>query len=235
MNIKQEDKGRGFQQKDQITRSNDYRVIESIEDEDPPTRGQFAQVSYKPIGPQLRDIIIDQDIISHNNQNANEDTILFDPVIRSGIVRFEVQNLNYLDSIGITDESVHFDIYQKPDKARFDKIAIYHKDGLLEHNLVLVKGNSQFRDKGLRVAIEVNMDSNPRTATFFVEGKEQKNYIVDIPSSIRFWVYIEWVDSVFRITQFEQFPKPSAKHGLLKKKRNWGQTWERDFKMESKK
>lgn len=34
------------------------------------------------------------------------------------------------------------------------------------------------------------MDSNPRELTFFVNDIEQNNYIVNIPSAVRFWVRI---------------------------------------------
>ncbi|KAA6372278.1 MAG: hypothetical protein EZS28_032194, partial [Streblomastix strix] len=75
-----------------------------------------------------------------------------------------------------------------------------------------VSGNAEF-DKGNYVALELNMDSTPRTLTFFVDDEEQPQYITYIPESVSFWVFLFEVDSSFKVTKFERLRNPTAKHG----------------------
>ncbi|KAA6328330.1 MAG: hypothetical protein EZS28_053731 [Streblomastix strix] len=69
------------------------------------------------------------------------------------------------------------------------------------------------------------MDSNPRTLTFFINDKEQPNYISNLPDTIRFWVNILTEGSSFKLLQFERLLRPAAKHGPQSKELKWGEHW----------
>ncbi|KAA6394622.1 MAG: hypothetical protein EZS28_009856 [Streblomastix strix] len=62
-------------------------------------------VSYNPIIPDDDNIIASEGKFTLLAQSPS--VILFDPVIRSGIVRFEVNNERDLHGVGIADETEH--------------------------------------------------------------------------------------------------------------------------------
>ncbi|KAA6371450.1 MAG: hypothetical protein EZS28_033022 [Streblomastix strix] len=58
------------------------------------------------------------------------------------------------------------------------------------------------------------MTSNPRRAIFFIEGVEQKNFVIGIPQKIRFYAFISKKSSSFQIMKFEKLIQ-SLSHGVL--------------------
>ncbi|KAA6389744.1 MAG: putative CAMK family protein kinase [Streblomastix strix] len=116
-------------------------------------------------------------------------TIAVDPIIRDGIVRFEV----VFDNTGIwgrciADASVTFASGSLPGEGFNRRMTIrYSFIGWLHHITDGRKGNQEFAD-GQKIAAEVDMRTEPRRLTFFVDDFEQRDYVVGIPSEIRFWV-----------------------------------------------
>ncbi|KAA6376517.1 MAG: hypothetical protein EZS28_027955 [Streblomastix strix] len=69
------------------------------------------------------------------------------------------------------------------------------------------------------------MDSNPRMLTFFVDDKEQPNFVIDIPNSVRFWAYFLQLNAQFKVIGFEKLSSPSAKHGPGSHGFEFGKKW----------
>ncbi|KAA6353545.1 MAG: hypothetical protein EZS28_050928, partial [Streblomastix strix] len=55
-----------------------------------------VQVRYTLQVPSLEDVQVDGDTFTHTKYNTNRATILFDPPIKSGVVRFEVLSVSDL-------------------------------------------------------------------------------------------------------------------------------------------
>ncbi|KAA6365458.1 MAG: hypothetical protein EZS28_039015 [Streblomastix strix] len=70
---------------------------------------------------------------------------------------------------------------------RVKTVRYWGDNGDLDHITQDTKGNQEYADRQ-RVAVEVDMTTVPRRATFFVDDIEQPNYVIGIPSEIRFWV-----------------------------------------------
>ncbi|KAA6353277.1 MAG: hypothetical protein EZS28_051196, partial [Streblomastix strix] len=60
-------------------------------------------------------------------------------------------------------------------------------NGYLDHITYYTKGNRRHKD-GQRISAIVDMTSNPRKVVFYVDDIEQPNFVIGIPSEIRFWV-----------------------------------------------
>ncbi|KAA6364681.1 MAG: hypothetical protein EZS28_039792 [Streblomastix strix] len=84
--------------------------------------------------------------------------------------------------------------------------------------------NQNYSD-GQRIGIEVDMTTVPRRVTFFVDDVEQPNYVIGIPSEIRFWAYSYNSSSSFTVTKFERLIKSSTKGIEGSKAFEWGKEW----------
>ncbi|KAA6383334.1 MAG: hypothetical protein EZS28_021136 [Streblomastix strix] len=104
-----------------------------------------------------------------------------------------------------------------------EKTVRYYDDGTLNHKTWGPKNQTYF--VGQKVGIEVDMTTVPRKVTFFVDNVEQPNYVIGIPSEIRFWVYIYNESSSFTVTKFERLIKSSAKGVEGSKALEWGKEW----------
>ncbi|KAA6380264.1 MAG: hypothetical protein EZS28_024208, partial [Streblomastix strix] len=62
-------------------------------------------------------------------------------------------------------------------------------------------------------------------ATFFVDDIEQPNYVIEIPSKIRFWVFTYYKSSSFTVTKFERLIQSTAKGVEGSKAIQWGKKW----------
>ncbi|KAA6380756.1 MAG: hypothetical protein EZS28_023716 [Streblomastix strix] len=179
----------------------------------------MGPIPHTPIIPSDEDIQVDGDTFT--TKTSRRSTILFDPLIKTGVVRFEVQNVYYLRAVGIADETVR---YERDDDAfarGFDKIVSFCCWGKVRHIGNWIEGLAEFKNKkvgprhktqnpGNWVALEVNMDSNPRTLSFFVNGVKQPIYVTNIPPAVRFWAYLNDRDDVFRVIKFEAIPEPTV-------------------------
>ncbi|KAA6360842.1 MAG: hypothetical protein EZS28_043631 [Streblomastix strix] len=87
-----------------------------------------------------------------------------------------------------------------------------------------VEGNSPF-NCGQKISIEADMKSNPRKVTFFIDGVEQKNSVVNIPEAVRFYVFVRKPGSSFQVTRFERLPSSSARGVPGSKQWEWGNDW----------
>ncbi|KAA6377492.1 MAG: hypothetical protein EZS28_026980 [Streblomastix strix] len=182
----------------------------------------LRDVKYSIPAPFLQDVELEKNKFTHILYGNS--VILFDPVINSRIVKFEVLNVKDLDTVGISDESVHFSRNQSPSSAGKNNTIQYFRDGQISHNENWVEGNVKF-SSGDRIALELNMDSNPRELTFFVNDIEQNNYIVNIPSAVRFWAFFWNKQQSFEILKFEYQLFSCAKHGDKSLSFEWGKEW----------
>ncbi|KAA6389385.1 MAG: putative CMGC kinase, CK2 family [Streblomastix strix] len=159
-------------------------------------------------------------------------SVAYNPIITRGIVRFEgiFENKDINIYVGIADSSIVFEADKAPFNVKYkDKSVSYEgASGSLYHfNQDKIKGNYKFEDNQ-KVALEVNMDSSPRTLHFFVEGNEQPLSIINIPASIRFWICTLLANTTFTLTQFQNLSSSSAKGVEGSKKLDWGK--ESDWK-----
>ncbi|KAA6381414.1 MAG: hypothetical protein EZS28_023061 [Streblomastix strix] len=116
--------------------------------------------------------------------------------------------------IGIADASCSFAAGKLPWEDGNDKKTVgYNLYGNLNHLTVGTEGNQRYKD-GQRIAVEVNMTTIPRKATFFVDDIEQPNFIIGIPEAIRFWVYTYYKSSSFTVIKFERLIKSTSQRIL---------------------
>ncbi|KAA6359855.1 MAG: hypothetical protein EZS28_044619 [Streblomastix strix] len=86
--------------------------------------------------------------------------------------------------------------------------------------------NDEF-SSGDRVAMELDMNSMPRTLTFFVNDVEQKNYVTNIPAAVRFFALLYKQGTQFKVLKFETLSIPTAKHLKGSRAWKWGTEWEK--------
>ncbi|KAA6373751.1 MAG: hypothetical protein EZS28_030721 [Streblomastix strix] len=176
----------------------------------------------------LEDIDTSGDTYKDENENKDFYTFIFDPVINKGIVKLEVLDVQDIYSVGIADESVRYCRNEMPEARGWDKHVCYRWIGDIRHIGDYIEGNSCFRNDGYRIQMELNMDSNPRTLTFFVNDEEQKNFIINIPKAVRIWCCVYEKGASFKIPKFEFLSKPTAKHGFFSSKKwEYGKEWKK--------
>ncbi|KAA6387284.1 MAG: hypothetical protein EZS28_017191 [Streblomastix strix] len=158
-------------------------------------------------------------------------SIAIDPIISEGIVRIEVMfeksgGYGKIDiEIGFADASCSFTAHKGPQEDGNQEKSVSYNGyyGELYH-ITYTTGNHKY-ENGQRVAVEVDMTTVPRRATFFVDDVEQPNYVISIPSEIRFWVYSFYESSSFTITKFERLIQSTAKGVEGSKALEWGKEW----------
>ncbi|KAA6401040.1 MAG: hypothetical protein EZS28_003433 [Streblomastix strix] len=91
--------------------------------------------------------------------------------------------------MGIADTSCYFAAGKEPSADGNDKKTVrYWNDGSLDHISSHLKGNQEYSEES-KMGIEVDLTTVPRKVTFFIDDIEQPNYVVGIPSEIRFLVH----------------------------------------------
>ncbi|KAA6370385.1 MAG: hypothetical protein EZS28_034087, partial [Streblomastix strix] len=172
----------------------------------------------------LQDIEFNGDTYKHTIKNINYCTLLYNPVINKGIVKFEVLGVKDLAVVGIADESVRYGRNEGPWNGEEDKIVCYFCSGSIKHNRDFIEGNSGF-DDGCRIGMEINMESNPRSLTFFFDDKEQPNFVINIPKAVRIWCCIGYRGASIKINKFEFLSTPTARHGEGSRAWVYGKYW----------
>ncbi|KAA6371900.1 MAG: hypothetical protein EZS28_032574 [Streblomastix strix] len=69
------------------------------------------------------------------------------------------------------------------------------------------------------------MTSDPRKIVFYVDDIEQPNYVIGIPSEIRFWAYIYYKSSSFTVTKFERLVQFTSQAVNGTNAFEWGKEW----------
>ncbi|KAA6383813.1 MAG: putative G2-specific protein kinase nim-1, partial [Streblomastix strix] len=186
----------------------------------------FGSLTLIPLNPSTEDVEIEQNTFIHTDENENDSVVLFDPVISKGIYKIKILKVNKLDGVGIADQSVNYKRNERPDDSEYEnKIVNFDSSGKIKHQKDQIEGNTDFYSNNQSVAMEINMDSNPRMLTFFVDDKEQPNFVIDIPNSIRFWAYFYILNAQFKVIGFEKLSSPSAKHGPGSRGFEFGKKW----------
>ncbi|KAA6375855.1 MAG: hypothetical protein EZS28_028618, partial [Streblomastix strix] len=181
----------------------------------------FGSLTLIPLNPSTEDVEIEQNTFIHTDENENYSVVLFDPVISKGIYKIKILNVIDLQGVGIADQSVQYGRNEWPDDSQYEnRIVYYMRNGQIQHQKDKIEGNTNFLLNNQCVSMEVNMDSNPRMLTFFVDDKEQPNFVIDIPNSVRFWL-----NSQFKVIGFEKLSSPSAKHGHGSHGFQFGKKW----------
>ncbi|KAA6373329.1 MAG: hypothetical protein EZS28_031145, partial [Streblomastix strix] len=172
----------------------------------------FGSLTLIPLNQSTEDVEIESNTFIHTDENENGSVVLFDPVISKGIYKIKILNVNDLQGVGIADQSVKYGRNEMPNKYQ-SRIVYYRSGGTIQHNDNEKEGNTDFYSNNQSVAMEINMDSNPHMLTFFVDDKEQPNFVIDIPNSVRFLAYFCDLNAQFKVIEFEKLSSPSAKHG----------------------
>ncbi|KAA6392741.1 MAG: hypothetical protein EZS28_011737 [Streblomastix strix] len=132
-------------------------------------------------------------------------------------------------AVGIADETVHYKRHEWFDARGYDKIVYCFREGWLRHSGQFgVKGNAEFDNDGDRVAMELNMDSNPRALTFYVNDVEQPIFVTNIPEAVRFYVFLMEEDQSFKVLKFEALSAPIAVHGTGSRSLDYESEWKSD-------
>ncbi|KAA6403346.1 MAG: putative Serine/threonine-protein kinase Nek3 [Streblomastix strix] len=183
----------------------------------------LSPILFSPILPGLNDVTFQDNL--YTNVSDNHSTVLFNPVIRSGIVRMEILNVADLLAVGIADESVQYDQNEYPESGGKHKRIYFRYDGSLTHISSYLQGNDEFGHSGCRVTMELNMDTNPRSLTFFINDVEQKNYLTNIPAAVRFYAFLLYKGEQFKVLKFDHLSSPAATH-RESHAYSWGNSWE---------
>ncbi|KAA6376013.1 MAG: hypothetical protein EZS28_028460, partial [Streblomastix strix] len=147
----------------------------------------------------LQDIDIDGQTFTHISGNSNEAVVLFDPAIQSGIVRMDYLNAGGLVTVGVCEDRVRFVRNEGPDAKAQATIVQYNQGGALQHIGDAILGNYDYINKNDRVSLELNMDAEPHTLTFFKNDEEQPIYVTKIPAGVRFWAHVIEDGASFKI------------------------------------
>ncbi|KAA6374824.1 MAG: hypothetical protein EZS28_029649 [Streblomastix strix] len=90
-----------------------------------------------------------------------------------------------------------------------------------------VEGNQSF-DCGQRVSVEIDLKSSPRKAVLFIDGVQQKNYVIGIPKKIRVFAFVQQKGSSFHVTEFERLAYSSARIDTNSVAWKWGKDWKQN-------
>ncbi|KAA6367195.1 MAG: hypothetical protein EZS28_037278, partial [Streblomastix strix] len=181
---------------------------------------EIGPIAHTAQVPSEEDTQVDGDTYTSISRNVS--TILFDPLIKKGIVKFEFQSLNQLRRIGIAEESVLFKRDEYSWAKGYKKIVMYDWRGSIGHIGEEIEGNAAF-NTGDRVTFEFNIDTSPRTLTFFVNDVEQPNYVSNIPAAVR--AYFLFKNDAFKVLKFEALPAPTAQHSTGSRAWEYGTEW----------
>ncbi|KAA6392188.1 MAG: hypothetical protein EZS28_012284 [Streblomastix strix] len=155
-------------------------------------------------------------------------TIAIDPIIREGMIRIEIifdNNGGRISGVGIADASCSFAVGSIPtNDGNKEKTVRYYNKGSLNH-ITNYAIRNQIYEVGQRIAIEVDMTTVPRRATFFVDDIEQPNYVIGIPSEIRFLAFTYVRSTSFTILKFEKLVQSTAKGVEGSQALEWGKEW----------
>ncbi|KAA6389626.1 MAG: hypothetical protein EZS28_014847 [Streblomastix strix] len=182
-------------------------------------------LTFSAITSSTEDVTIDGD--TYTNIRDAVSTVIFEPVISSGIMRIEFSNIKDLSKVGLIEKSVHYRIGESLDNEENKKRSVrYLKSGEISHWGDKIGGNTPFDKPGERIALEVNMDSDPKTLTFYINDEEQPYYVTDLPLSVRFMANIKKKDDAFRVNKFEQLLTPTRKGVKGSRSYKWGKVWQ---------
>ncbi|KAA6386786.1 MAG: hypothetical protein EZS28_017687 [Streblomastix strix] len=167
----------------------------------------LGPMKHKHLLQSLEGVKVDGE--TYTNTKFISSVVLFDPVISSGVVRFEVQDTMGLIKVGIADWSIIYGPKEHPGSKGWEKISFYDCEGKMGHFGGTKKGLRPFYGQKYRIAMELNMMSNPRYIAYYCDNKLLKVYDEQIPQAVRFWAYFSENNAQFTITQFESLPKPT--------------------------
>ncbi|KAA6400617.1 MAG: hypothetical protein EZS28_003858 [Streblomastix strix] len=165
--------------------------------------------------------------INHSPKNNNLCIVAFDPVVSSGITRFQgfFDKISSNCMIGIADASIIFDANASIGQYKGKILSYSSINGFLQHmSFPGIRGNKQFINKQI-ISCEVDLASQPKSVHFFVDNEEQRNYVVDIPPAIRFMICLFNSNSQFTIQKLEKLSCSSAIGVDESKEFEWGQNW----------
>ncbi|KAA6404018.1 MAG: hypothetical protein EZS28_000449 [Streblomastix strix] len=171
----------------------------------------------------------------HTNEEDSFCTVLIDPILTEGVELIEFIFHGHEDelfSVGIAESSKVFGQYESPYGRMNNQLIMNIKQlkGELSHIIrdnklsYPVLGNSPFHCEQ-KVSIEVDMNTTPRTLTFFIDGEEQKNSVISIPKSIRFFACILKQGSSFEISKFQRLTYSKASGVKQSLAWIWGEMW----------
>ncbi|KAA6370552.1 MAG: hypothetical protein EZS28_033920, partial [Streblomastix strix] len=128
--------------------------------------------------------------------------------------------------LGIADASCSFAAYFGPSDHGNDKKTVRYLSygGDINHIINGTIGNKSYED-GQSISAIVDMTSNPRKVVFYVDDIEQPNFVIGIPSEIRFWAYTYEKSSSFTVTKFERLVQFTQQGIVGSKAFQWGKSW----------
>ncbi|KAA6353826.1 MAG: hypothetical protein EZS28_050647, partial [Streblomastix strix] len=127
--------------------------------------------------------------------------------------------------IGIADASCSFNTDQRYwNEDNQKKTVRFLESGHIKH-ITLDKKRNQRYDDNQMIAAEVDLRTEPRKVSFFINNQEQVNSVVGIPGSIRFIVYTLWRSASFTVTKFLKYDSSSVGGVSGSNSLDWGKEW----------
>ncbi|KAK2943804.1 putative Cyclin-dependent kinase 2 [Blattamonas nauphoetae] len=163
---------------------------------------------------------IRNNILTRTEKGINErgrtkpSTVLLSEPITKGVVSVTFVILNIVDSMD-QNGFINFGLLDSTmDVPRLGRVLgnnVKHSAGLSSNKEIQMFGQAKLvvdccnsLSKKDRVVMEVNMDSNPRTVQFFVNGKAGKCYVSGIPESVRIGFSADVMGTSLQITSIIQ-------------------------------
>ncbi|KAA6366371.1 MAG: putative Serine/threonine-protein kinase Nek3 [Streblomastix strix] len=103
-----------------------------------PKLTEQVKIEFDPLIPCLEDVIINQNLFTHTNENDYNCTILFNPVITSGITKFEIFTIQDIFKLGIAEESATYERKEIPFPKKEKRSILYKSEYVLLEQFIIM-------------------------------------------------------------------------------------------------
>ncbi|KAA6374744.1 MAG: hypothetical protein EZS28_029728 [Streblomastix strix] len=140
------------------------------------------------------EINVEQQNLNNNLHSVNPNKIhnlRIMPIQQQGVYKYEIK-INKIQwfIFGVKKSGLVIPNEEYPGRLSYAKDSmIFHYNGCVCQNGNYTPENQQMKTDDT-VAIEVNMNSNPRTAILFINNKQQPVFVSGLPESVQFYFTI---------------------------------------------
>ncbi|KAA6354716.1 MAG: hypothetical protein EZS28_049757, partial [Streblomastix strix] len=150
-----------------------------------------------------------KDEFTYTSTNFEYKTFPIDQIITKGVYKCEFKNNKNACAFGVMKSGLVIPFGFGCGTPQYCKDTAYqYKDGMIKQNGKETKGNQTLKLIDT-FAIEVNM-SPPRTATFFIDGKQQPVFVSNLPESVQIFFYLSIKDDSITVLSLKRLESPTA-------------------------